>query len=138
MAASYSDSITAPVFFSSCFLAASWLLMYKAGLNYRGKTSGDWGWSPPLVALVAILSVRTGAWSYIPQMRCQSYFNDFHAKSYSHVTTTPPPQCTAFTSRQLGGQTDRQTDRHSQIEQQTNKTSRQSNRPARHRQTDRQ
>ena len=45
-------------------------------------------------------SVCTSAWSYIPQnlMRCQSYFNVVHAKSYSHVATAPPPQCTAFTS----------------------------------------
>ena len=43
-------------------------------------------------------SVRTGAWSYIPQIRCQSYFNDVHTKTYSHVTAAPPPQCTAFTS----------------------------------------
>ena len=50
------------------------------------------------MVLVAILSVRTGAWSYIPQMHCQAYFNDVHAKTYSHVMTAPPPQCTAFTS----------------------------------------
>ena len=51
------------------------------------------------MVLVAILSVCTGgAWSYIPQMRCQAYFNDVHAKTYSHAMTAPPPQCTAFTS----------------------------------------
>jgi len=49
-------------------------------------------------------SVRSYVWVHGLIYRkcvCQSYINDVHAKSYSHVTTAPPPQCTAFTSHCL-------------------------------------